>query len=120
MKAISVIQPWAWCIVAGGKDIENRTWRTNFRGPVLIHAGKKFDMDAYEGLISTGEIPAHMKPEDFIRGGIVGMAEIVGCTEKSKSSWFMGPYGFMLENQKELPFMPVKGQLGFFEVDYNG
>ena len=44
MKALSIMQPWAWLICAGHKDIENRSWSTGFRGPVLIHAGKKFDV----------------------------------------------------------------------------
>ena len=39
MKAISIKQPWASLIAYGIKDIENRTWRTNYRGRVLIHAG---------------------------------------------------------------------------------
>ncbi len=43
MKALSIRQPWAWLIANGYKDIENRSWRTNFRGEFLIHAGKKFD-----------------------------------------------------------------------------
>lgn len=45
MKAISINQPWAWCIVNGYKPIENRDWATQFRGTVLIHAGKKFKED---------------------------------------------------------------------------
>lgn len=40
MKALTVKQPWAGLIIAGGKDIENRTWRTSYRGRVLIHAAK--------------------------------------------------------------------------------
>ena len=40
MKAITIKQPWASLIAAGLKDIENRTWKTNFRGRVLIHAAK--------------------------------------------------------------------------------
>ena len=43
MKALSVRQPWAELIVAGLKDVENRTWRTDYRGPVLIHAGMKIE-----------------------------------------------------------------------------
>ncbi|WP_206002040.1 ASCH domain-containing protein [Paraburkholderia aromaticivorans] len=41
MKALSIRQPWAWLIVKGHKDIENRTWSTRFRGRVLIHAGAR-------------------------------------------------------------------------------
>jgi len=32
MKALSILQPWAWLVVNGHKDIENRTWGTGFRG----------------------------------------------------------------------------------------
>jgi len=43
MKALSIRQPWAWLLVEGFKDIENRTWKTNYRGSFLIHASKQFD-----------------------------------------------------------------------------
>jgi hypothetical protein len=47
-------------------------------------------------------------------GGIVGIAEIVGCVTKYDSEWFFGPYGFVLANARPLPFMPCRGMLGFF------
>lgn len=118
MKALSIMQPWAWLIVNGRKDIENRDWRpTNpglrFRGPVLIHAGKKFDRS-----FSTDGLPATAvgAPHDPPLGGIVGMAEIVDCVTESDSPWFFGPYGFVIRNAKPLPFMAWKGRLGFFDV----
>jgi len=40
MKAITIQQPWAEMIARGLKRVENRTWRTNHRGPLAIHAGK--------------------------------------------------------------------------------
>lgn len=39
MKALSVRQPWAWLIVNGYKDIENRDWSTQQRGRIWIHTG---------------------------------------------------------------------------------
>lgn len=41
MRALTVRQPWAWAIVHGGKDVENRTRNVAgaYRGPVAIHAG---------------------------------------------------------------------------------
>jgi hypothetical protein len=36
--ALSIRQPWASLILLAGKDIENRTWETRLRGPILIHA----------------------------------------------------------------------------------
>ena len=39
LKAISIRQPWAWLIVNGYKDVENRTWKAKYTGALLIHAG---------------------------------------------------------------------------------
>jgi len=38
LTCLSVRQPWAWLIVNGHKDVENRTWSTQHRGDILIHA----------------------------------------------------------------------------------
>jgi hypothetical protein len=43
MKILSIRQPWAYLITRGSKNIENRSWPTNYRGPVLIHASLKID-----------------------------------------------------------------------------
>ena len=40
MRTLSIRQPWAWLIVHGHKDVENREWATDYRGPLLIHASK--------------------------------------------------------------------------------
>jgi hypothetical protein len=37
-KTLSVKQPYAACICAGVKTVENRTWKTSYRGRLLIHA----------------------------------------------------------------------------------
>ena len=46
--ALSIRQPWAWLIVNGYKDIENRNWKTNFRGKILVHAAKGMTKAEYE------------------------------------------------------------------------
>jgi hypothetical protein len=45
MKILTVRQPWAWAIIHGGKDVENRTRNIAglYRGPVAIHAGLAYD-----------------------------------------------------------------------------
>ncbi|MCA9418448.1 MAG: ASCH domain-containing protein [Candidatus Omnitrophica bacterium] len=48
MKAISIRQPFAHYIVTGDKKIEYRSWRTNYRGPILIHASLKVAMNQHE------------------------------------------------------------------------
>lgn len=122
MLALSIRQPWAWLIVNGHKDVENRTWRTKIRGRVLVHAAKKSTYpERLEWLISMRRIgfDAHQVPDskDWEVGGIVGSVEIVDCVEESDSRWHAeGQWGFVLRNAQPLPFLPCKGRLGFFEV----
>lgn len=126
MKAISIRQPWAWLILNAGKDIENRGWKTSFRGHVLIHASKGMTRGEYEDA-ETSSLLSHVagggrgeialpKFEELERGGIVGSAEIVDCVDASESPWFFGPFGFVMANPKTLPFQPMKGNLGLFDV----
>ena len=126
--AISVRQPWAWLIVNGFKPIENRTWYSTRRGPVLIHAGLAMTRDAHESCLifcrSIGVlgreingrrliIPAY---EELERGGIVGSATITACVSEHDSDWFTGDYGLVLSDAKPLLFHRCKGSLGFFNV----
>lgn len=120
MRALSIRQPWAWLVVNGYKDIENRTWSTEFRGRVYIHAGQRMMTDDYpeqrEQISSAGIVI----PAKLARGAIVGEVTITGCRSSSDSPWFCGPYGFLLEDPVayEHP-IPYRGQLGFFAVDEN-
>lgn len=41
MKAITLWQPWATLIAIGAKQFETRSWDTNYRGPLAIHAAKR-------------------------------------------------------------------------------
>lgn len=118
--ALSIMQPWAWLIVNRHKAIENRDWPTRFRGPVAIHAGKKVDRDTAEDVRNqihpmTGYRQLFDLTGDFETGGIVGVAEIVDCVDKSDDVWFVGEFGFVLRNAQAIPFIPVKGALGFFD-----
>jgi hypothetical protein len=118
VKAISIRQPWAWLIVHGYKDVENRTWVTKYRGPILIHAGKTFD-PAFDELcqVLRGEFDIHVPPrKQLSRGGIVGQATIVDCVTDHDSAFFSGPYGFVLEDAQPLSFQPCKGRLGIFDL----
>lgn len=121
MKALSIRQPWAWLILHSGKDIENRSWPTRFRGRVLIHASKGMTRAEYEDgqdpLWQSGGPTIELPPiEELARGGIVGSVEIVDCVEQSDSPWFFGRFGFVLRDPKPLPFVPCPGRLGFFDV----
>ena len=116
MRALSIQQPWAWLIVNGHKPVENRNWTTDVRGEFLVHAGQKFDETGYSFVREVYPDIEMPKPEDFQRGGIVGVATITDCVTRMNSSWFHGRFGFLLEDAKPLPFVPYRGQLGWFNV----
>lgn len=119
MKALSIKQPWAWLIVAGYKDIENRNWPTKFRGRIYVHVGKRFDNLGLAWLIDKGMAPIDallLHSNRIPRGAIIGEVDIVDCVEHSKSPWFVGPYGFVLANPTLYDqAIPSKGRLGFFD-----
>ena len=129
IKVLSVKQPWAWLIVSGYKNIENRTWKTDYRGELFIHAGQSFDWTALEWLEQFWEyqtlVCRHfgirgpqitMHKEEF--GAIVGYAELTGCIQNSRSIWAQrGLFHWELHDPLELAPVPLKGQLRIFEVD---
>lgn len=132
MIALSIRQPWAWLIVNGFKDIENRDWPTRYRGRFLVHAGKtltKKDYDAAREFVRNTSLFGSLSLpgiEALERGGVVGEATLVDCVTEHPSPWFTGwangnalgivSYGFVLANARPLPFMPYKGRLKFFDV----
>jgi hypothetical protein len=116
VKVLVVRQPWAWLIVHGFKDIENRSWTTRYRGTLLIQASAnlppKHHLEEDRRWVKKRGVKL---PEELEQGGIVGMVELVECVTSSRSKWFEGPVGWVLKNPKKLPFMPLKGQLGLFD-----
>ena len=115
MKALSIRQPWAWAILHAGKNVENRTWHTSYRGPLLIHAGKGFDKFGKWWLINTLGLAV---PGNLPRGGIVGRVRLVDCVTHMDydAPWFAGPFGFVLADPEEILFYNCVGRLGIFEA----
>jgi hypothetical protein len=121
MKIISIKQPWAQLIASGAKDVENRTWPTRYRGPVLIHASRRANG------VRSDEIERRFGvrlPPVLDLGGIVGITEIVDCVKPHPSPWYNRDgyldrrgarrdyFAFVLANSRPLPFVQWKGQLG--------
>lgn len=117
MKALSIQQPWAWLIIHGYQDIENRTWRTKFRGEFLIHASQRMDWDAFQQVFEI--VPDIDMPcaAALPRGGIVGKATLVDVVSESSSPWFSGPWGFVLEGAEPVAFSMCRGQFGFWNIE---
>lgn len=116
MKALSIKQPWAWAIMAGHKTIENRTWKTPYRGRILIHAGKTFDPTAGETFARAGCLSPPALPCGVILGTVV-LIDVVPVAQLSDDPWACGPWCFMLERpQLFREPIPYAGRLTLFEV----
>ena len=117
LRVLSLRQPWAWLIVNGYKDIENRSWRTNHRGPLLIHASSNRSLTSSKNLAAIEKKYRVRLPRDFDFGGIVGVADVVDCVKTHLSKWkIRGSWGWVLENPRRLPFRRCKGAVGFFRL----
>lgn len=116
MRALSVLQPWAWLLANGHKDVENRSWATRYRGDFFIHAGKRWGREQRDDVAWVRHhFPRIELPATFDLGGIVGAATIVDCVDESDSPWFSGDFGFVVANAVRIKFIPCRGMLGFFE-----
>ena len=116
MKVLSVRQPWAWLIVAGYKDVENRTWNTRYRRKLFIHAPKTFDLPGWSWVSATFPAIELPTPGNYATGAIIGSVELYGMMIEPKSLWFEGPWGWRLRYQNRLPVpIPCKGKLGIWE-----
>ena len=82
---LSVRQPFAWAIVAGLKDVENRTWATPHRGRLYIHASGRLHRETLE-LAATFDLTP---PEDAVFSAIIGHVTLVDVVAGSSSRWAM-------------------------------
>lgn len=126
MKVLSIRDPWAWAIVHGGKDVENRTWRTTYTGPVLIHCAKALDELVAKDREEQADWVEHgWDPKTFKdrRGHVIGIATMTGCVpaRECKSDWancWDGGPSFCFELRDVVPAicpMPIRGALGLFD-----
>ena len=118
MKCLSIQQPWANLIINHGKPVENRTWATGYRGPLLIHAAKRYDrVGAFwlEGNPDFQDIAGFLY--DLPGGCIIGMVNLIDCVTSHQSRWFSGPHGLVLADPVAFKrSIPYRGKLGLFDV----
>lgn len=117
MWALSLRQPYA-ALCLRGKDFENRSKFTSFKGNCLIHASKKPDPCNDAIIKAAREVHGiELKPEELKCGGIVGVFQLGAYTLKSLSDWYFGYGGYPIEASQILPFFACNGSLGFWQFD---
>lgn len=125
VKALSLWQPWASAIALGHKKIETRHWATKYRGPIAIHAAKRFQRE--QRVFASTERTLGRLPERLPFGAIVAIAvldEIVPIEqlvpspiERMYGDYSPGRYGWILENIQALAEpIPFVGRQGLFNV----
>lgn len=80
MKAISLWQPWASLWLSPNKRHETRHWATKHRGPLLVHAAKRFERDVDPELddILSSEFGNHWGQE-LPTGALIGLLTLEDC-----------------------------------------
>ena len=124
MKAITIKQPWATLIREGLKEYEFRSWNTNYRGELLIHAGQGIDKQDLEKFKDLNL--------EYPKSRVVALVELVDCIKidqkfnkelKDKNNRVYGNYdrtGYAwkirlikkIDDNKE-----IKGQLGLWNIE---
>ena len=128
MKVITIKQPYASLIAEGLKRYEFRTWRTRYRGEILIHAGKGVDKEAmkkfecYHLEYPTGCIIAKAVITDCVyvdytlRKMLQEENPLVYSGVVCDPSW--DGYGFQLGNVEKIDAIPVNGKLSLWDYPY--
>ncbi len=118
--ALSVRQPWAELIISGRKQLEIRTWETDYRGPFWIHAGQHLDES----------LDARFNLRNLFRGGFIGSVELTSIEPIDERRWeawryqhlnpgpfVPGIFAWVLSNPKRLCSpLPARGHLGLYRV----
>ena len=132
MKTLSITQPWATLIAIGAKGIETRSWSTDYRGELAVHAAKGFPRYARETLFEEVfrvllEAAGYQTAADLPLGCVVATCNLVRvhriqlgtdvpCAERPFGNYAIGRYMWVIENVVALPEpVPAKGALGLWK-----
>ena len=124
MKVLTIKEPWATLIIKGYKKYEFRSWKTKYRGKILIHAGLSIDKNNVSKFNNYNL--------EYSQGQIIGEVKLVDCILVDESlqkelqekdilvygNNNIGKYAWKLENvvkyeKKE----KIKGKLGLWNYD---
>lgn len=112
MRGLTIRQPWAATITYADKRVENRTWPTSYRGPVLIHASRT--MDRRHGPM----VAAVVRGLQLDMGAVLAIARITACHEDDGecTPWSLpGHFHHVLDEVTALPLpIPWAGAQGLW------
>ncbi len=126
MKILTLKQPWATIIGEGIKQYEIRTWKTNYRGPIMIHAGMGIDREAMKRFDSFNFT--------YPKSEVICLVELLDCipiteeflvylkheNKKLYGHIEVGGYAWKIKLIKKCSIKDVKGKLGLWEYCEKG
>jgi hypothetical protein len=131
MHALSLSQPWAWCVVHGPKRVENRSApsiasvaRTLIGQRIAIHAAKSWDNTAAPRMRDAGlVVPMQVA---LPAGALIGVATIgdvcgiAGITDPEQKIWAFGPFCIVLTDVRAIEHkVPCRGLPYFWPLPYD-
>lgn len=139
MRILTVRQPWAWAIVHGGKDVENRSRNIagDYRGLVAIHAGLAYEKGTLAGQLHR-TLHGSEVPTELVFGAVIGVVHLWAVHPDSDGGlccpnvsdhhqlgdarpldWTMRDHWHLsLSRPQALPKpIPAKGRLGLWRPD---
>lgn len=124
LKVLTLRQPWATLVAEGIKKYEFRSWKTNYRGKVLIHAGMgidKEDMKKYENMnlkFPSRRIIAIVEIEDCLELNEELNKKIISENNIAYGNKVRTGYAWKLNNIKKINYnKKINGQLGLWNIN---
>lgn len=125
VRALTLTQPWADAVASGTKQWETRSWRTDYRGPLLIHAAKGFPAEAKR--FAEAQRALGRGAPRVALGAVVAIASLfdvrpaeevaleVSAIERLYGDYTPGRYAWRLEHVRRLAEpVPATGALGLW------
>lgn len=124
LRVLTLREPYAWLVVNGFKDVENRTWLSHYTGRVLIHSAKvvdeHFDRVAnYAGTHFGIVVPDREELEVNNCGRLVGVAHFGKMFKPLESPWYQpGKWAWPISWAFAVhPGPVIRGKQGFWFLD---
>ena len=131
MKVISITEPYASLIKEQKKLIETRSWKTNYRGPIAIHAGKKIDKSVFEDPFYCDILNKYgITKDNIVTSAILGVGILsdikrtedlvasISEKEKKLGTYTENRYGWFIKEIRELETpLFYKGSLGLWNLN---
>jgi hypothetical protein len=116
LRVLTIRQPWAHAIIQLGKDVENRSWRANYKGRLLIHAAARQERDPGALLAEhMSRLPSQEVLDRLPTGAIVGVADVCDYVRDSDIKWASkGEWHWLLRDARPINPVPRGGQLGLW------